>query len=149
MLCFYDYENCDYGVPHVASRQFVEHRQRRVGVEFHAGLQRFVKTDEVRAVPIRAAFLAVGSDEGEHRHGDGHEIAEVLPRHRRVDGFELGVIAHVVGDYLGKFRIGDERILEVVPIDVGGDAVTGAATVILAMGAGKAGAKGIDEYLSK
>ena len=31
----------------------------------------------------------------------------------------------------------------------GGDAVTGAATVILAMGAGKAGAKGIDEYLKK
>ena len=31
----------------------------------------------------------------------------------------------------------------------GGDAVTGAATVILAMGAGKAGAKGIDEYLSR
>lgn len=31
----------------------------------------------------------------------------------------------------------------------GGDAVTGAATVILAMGAGRAGAKGIDDYLSK
>lgn len=31
----------------------------------------------------------------------------------------------------------------------GGDAVTGAATVILAMGAGKAAAKGIDKYLSK
>lgn len=31
----------------------------------------------------------------------------------------------------------------------GGDAVTGAATVILAMGAGKAGAMGIDEYLNK
>ena len=30
----------------------------------------------------------------------------------------------------------------------GGDAVTGAATVILAMGAGKAGAKGIHELLS-
>lgn len=30
----------------------------------------------------------------------------------------------------------------------GGDAVTGAATVILAMGAGKAGAKGIDEFLA-
>jgi glutamate synthase (NADPH/NADH) small chain len=29
----------------------------------------------------------------------------------------------------------------------GGDAVTGAATVILAMGAGKAAAKGIDAYL--
>ena len=31
----------------------------------------------------------------------------------------------------------------------GGDAVTGAATVILAMGAGKLGAKSIDEALSK
>lgn len=31
----------------------------------------------------------------------------------------------------------------------GGDAVTGAATVILAMGAGKAGAQGIHEYLSE
>lgn len=31
----------------------------------------------------------------------------------------------------------------------GGDAVTGAATVILAMGAGKAAAKGIDDYLSQ
>lgn len=31
----------------------------------------------------------------------------------------------------------------------GGDAVTGAATVILAMGAGKAAAKGIDEFLKK
>ena len=31
----------------------------------------------------------------------------------------------------------------------GGDAVTGAATVILAMEAGKAGAKGIHEYLSQ
>ena len=29
----------------------------------------------------------------------------------------------------------------------GGDAVTGAATVILAMEAGRAGAKGIDEYI--
>jgi len=31
----------------------------------------------------------------------------------------------------------------------GGDAVTGAATVILAMGAGKTAAKAIDEYLNK
>ena len=31
----------------------------------------------------------------------------------------------------------------------GGDAVTGAATVILAMGAGKNAAKAIDDYLSK
>ena len=34
-------------------------------------------------------------------------------------------------------------------IFAGGDAVTGAATVILAMGAGKAAAKGIHEYLTK
>ncbi|MDE6580434.1 MAG: FAD-dependent oxidoreductase, partial [Ruminiclostridium sp.] len=34
-------------------------------------------------------------------------------------------------------------------IYAGGDAVTGAATVILAMGAGKQAAKSIDEYLSK
>ena len=31
----------------------------------------------------------------------------------------------------------------------GGDAVTGAATVILAMGAGKAGAKGIDTRVNR
>ena len=31
----------------------------------------------------------------------------------------------------------------------GGDAVTGAATVILAMEAGRAGARGIDDYLSQ
>ena len=36
-----------------------------------------------------------------------------------------------------------------IGVFAGGDAVTGAATVILAMGAGKAAAKGIDEYLSK
>ena len=36
-----------------------------------------------------------------------------------------------------------------VGVYAGGDAVTGAATVILAMGAGKAAAKGIHEFLSK
>lgn len=34
-----------------------------------------------------------------------------------------------------------------VVVGVGGDAVTGAATVIKAMGAGKAAAKAIDEYI--
>ena len=33
-------------------------------------------------------------------------------------------------------------------IYAGGDAVTGAATVILAMGAGKKAAKAIDEYIT-
>ena len=36
-----------------------------------------------------------------------------------------------------------------IGVYAGGDAVTGAATVILAMGAGKAAAKGIDDYLSQ
>ena len=31
----------------------------------------------------------------------------------------------------------------------GGDAVTGSATVILAMGAGKAGARGIDAFIKE
>ena len=48
-----------------------------------------------------------------------------------------------------KCIIADENNGQTSKIGVfaGGDAVTGAATVILAMGAGKAGAKGIDEYL--
>ena len=49
-----------------------------------------------------------------------------------------------------KCIIADENNGQTSKIGVfaGGDAVTGAATVILAMGAGKAAAKGIDEYLS-
>ena len=41
-----------------------------------------------------------------------------------------------------------ECIMPKEGVFAGGDAVTGAATVILAMGAGKAAAKGIDEFLS-
>ena len=37
----------------------------------------------------------------------------------------------------------------VTAVYAGGDAVTGAATVILAMGAGKTAAKAIDEFLNK
>ncbi len=46
--------------------------------------------------------------------------------------------------------ITDENgLTSVQAVYAGGDAVTGAATVILAMGAGKTAAKAIDEYLSK
>ena len=46
--------------------------------------------------------------------------------------------------------ITDENgLTSVVGVYAGGDAVTGAATVILAMGAGKTAAKAIDEYLTK
>lgn len=50
-----------------------------------------------------------------------------------------------------KCIVADEKTGATSKIGVfaGGDAVTGAATVILAMGAGKEAAKGIDEYLSK
>lgn len=49
-----------------------------------------------------------------------------------------------------KCIVADEKNGQTSKIGVfaGGDAVTGAATVILAMGAGKAAAKGIDDYLS-
>ena len=43
----------------------------------------------------------------------------------------------------------EEGLTSVQGVYAGGDAVTGAATVILAMGAGKTAAKAIDEYLSK
>lgn len=43
----------------------------------------------------------------------------------------------------------ENGLTSVQAVYAGGDAVTGAATVILAMGAGKASAKAIDEYLSK
>ena len=48
----------------------------------------------------------------------------------------------------GGIIVNEEGLTSVEGVYAGGDAVTGAATVILAMGAGKAGAKGIDEYLS-
>ena len=48
----------------------------------------------------------------------------------------------------GGIIVNEEGLTSVEGVYAGGDAVTGAATVILAMGAGKAGAKGIHEYLS-
>lgn len=44
---------------------------------------------------------------------------------------------------------GDEGLTTREAVYAGGDAVTGAATVILAMGAGKQAAKAIDEYIKK
>ena len=45
--------------------------------------------------------------------------------------------------------VNEEGLTSHASVYAGGDAVTGAATVILAMGAGKLGAKSIDEQLSK
>ncbi len=42
---------------------------------------------------------------------------------------------------------GDDGLTTREAVYAGGDAVTGAATVILAMGAGKSAAKAIDEYI--
>ena len=41
----------------------------------------------------------------------------------------------------------EEGATSKIGVYAGGDAVTGAATVILAMGAGRAGARGIDRYI--
>jgi len=49
----------------------------------------------------------------------------------------------------GGIIVNEEGLTSRQGVYAGGDAVTGAATVILAMGAGKLGAQSIDEYLSK
>ena len=49
----------------------------------------------------------------------------------------------------GGIVVNEEGLTSHASVYAGGDAVTGAATVILAMGAGKLGAKSIDERLSK
>ena len=48
----------------------------------------------------------------------------------------------------GGIIVNEDGLTSRQAVYAGGDAVTGAATVILAMGAGKLGAKSIDEYLS-
>ena len=47
----------------------------------------------------------------------------------------------------GGIIVNEQGLTSVEGVYAGGDAVTGAATVILAMGAGKTAAKGIDEYI--
>jgi glutamate synthase (NADPH/NADH) small chain len=47
----------------------------------------------------------------------------------------------------GGIIVNEDGLTSRAAVYAGGDAVTGAATVILAMGAGKLGAKSIDEYL--
>ena len=49
----------------------------------------------------------------------------------------------------GGIVVNEDALTSREGVYAGGDAVTGAATVILAMGAGKLGAKSIDEYLQK
>ncbi|MDO4197617.1 MAG: NADPH-dependent glutamate synthase [Erysipelotrichaceae bacterium] len=49
----------------------------------------------------------------------------------------------------GGIIVNEDGLTSKTGVYAGGDAVTGAATVILAMGAGKTAAKAIDEYLSK
>ena len=49
----------------------------------------------------------------------------------------------------GGIVVNEDGLTSRMGVYAGGDAVTGAATVILAMGAGKLAAKSIDEYLSK
>ena len=61
-------------------------------------------------------------------------------------GFEQTKIAIKRGAFVAE---ASGQIDNMDGVFAGGDAVTGAATVILAMGAGKLGAKSIDEYLSK
>ena len=49
----------------------------------------------------------------------------------------------------GGIIVNEDGLTSREAVYAGGDAVTGAATVILAMGAGKTAASAIDEYLNK
>ena len=49
----------------------------------------------------------------------------------------------------GGFVVDEDGLTSREAVYAGGDAVTGAATVILAMGAGKKAAKAIDDYLKE
>ena len=49
----------------------------------------------------------------------------------------------------GGIVVNEEGLTSHASVYAGGDAVTGAATVILAMGAGRTAARAIDEYLRK
>ena len=51
-------------------------------------------------------------------------------------------------DFWKKENVFRDSVTEREGVYAGGDAVTGAATVILAMGAGKTAAEAIDEYIS-
>ena len=59
---------------------------------------------------------------------------------KTTEGLETKPRGEIIADETGKTSLEG--------VYAGGDAVTGAATVILAMGAGKAAAKAIDEYIS-
>ena len=61
----------------------------------------------------------------------------------------LDTTENLAANKKGGIGTDDEAATNRPGIFAGGDAVTGAATVIKAMGAGKKAAKGIDEYLSK
>ena len=50
---------------------------------------------------------------------------------------------------MGEIIVNEENLTSREGVYAGGDIVTGAATVISAMGAGKVAAQGIDDYLSK
>ena len=52
-----------------------------------------------------------------------------------------------IPEFIGHVAEGDEGKTSREGVYAGGDAVTGAATVIKAMGAGKAAAKAMDEYI--
>ena len=76
-------------------------------------------------MPIRTSFLTIGSDKGEHGQCDFGVFAEVLPRHRRMNRLKLRILSHVIGHDLRQSLVGDQRILKIIPVDVGGDAITG------------------------
>src|SRR5699024_7456747 len=89
-----------------------------------------------RPVPISGSEFVIEADEAVEAIGQGANrvLLEAFP--------ELGL------NQWGYIDADEETCATSIPgVFAGGDIVTGAATVILAMGAGKVAAKEIDEYI--
>ena len=65
-----------------------------------------------------------------------------------VTDFGANLVSVLLPDRKGGFVVDEGGLTSREAVYAGGDAVTGAATVISAMGAGKLAAASIDEYLS-
>ena len=93
-----------------------------------------------RRRPIEVPGSEFDAGRGLRHHGPGHQPQPPDPVHHPGPGNQQE------GRHRGRTRTVSTSRENVY---AGGDAVTGAATVILAMGAGKTAAKAIDEALSK
>jgi glutamate synthase (NADPH/NADH) small chain len=127
------------------------------GVEFHwltAPIEILGDDDgKVRAIRCLAMELGEPDESGRRRpvavDGSEHEIevdTVVYAIGTRANTV-IGQTSKIQLDERGYIRCGDDLATSLAGVYAGGDIVTGAATVILAMGAGRRAAAAIKEYL--